>query len=88
MRGFKNILTVSRSHPLMDKFWVDQGGGFAWEYTFINEVHHLADCIVNDKSISPQGATFIDGYRNCLIMDAMVQSAKEERWVNISQDNP
>ena len=88
MRGFKNILTLSSSHPLMDKYWLDQGGGFAWEYTFVNELHHFADCIVNDKSVSPQGATFLDGYRNCVIMDAMVQSAKDERWVAVSPDNP
>ena len=88
LRGFRDVWTTSKAHPYMEKFWFEQGGGFGWDHAFVNEVHHLTDCIVNDKPIEPIGATFLDGYKNCLIMDAMVQSAKDERWVNVNQDNP
>jgi predicted dehydrogenase len=79
-RGFRNVLVTSRTHPEMEKFWVEQGGGFGWDHSFVNEIHHFTDCVVNDKEVSPLGATFLDGYKNCLLMDAIVKSAREERW--------
>ena len=83
VRGFRDVWTTSKTHPFMDKFWFEQGGGFGWDHAFINEVHHFADCIVNDKHVDPVGATFLDGYKNCLIMDAIVESASSERWVHV-----
>ncbi|HUK28315.1 MAG TPA: Gfo/Idh/MocA family oxidoreductase [Candidatus Acidoferrales bacterium] len=82
-RGFRDVWTTSKTHPFMDKFWTEQGGGFGWDHAFVNEVHHFTDCIVNDKPIEPIGATFFDGYRNCQIMDAIVESAETERWVHV-----
>lgn len=82
-RGFRDILTTSGGHPLMDKYWVEQGGGFGWDHAFVNEIHHFVDCIAYDRKIEPAGATFLDGYKNCLMMDAIVKSAEEERWVNV-----
>jgi predicted dehydrogenase len=84
MRGFRDVLTTSKVHPMMEKFWVEQGGGFGWDHTFVNEIYHFTDCIVNDKSVNPTGATFHDGYKNCMIIDAIVKSAAEERWLTIS----
>lgn len=82
-RGFRNVLVTSRTHPRMEKFWVEQGGGFGWDHSFVNETYHFADCIVNNKKIGPDGATFFDGYKNCLLMDAIVKSAKDERWIHV-----
>jgi len=39
---------------------------------------------VNDKPIEPLGATFLDGYMNCAIMDAIAESAATERWVHLN----
>jgi predicted dehydrogenase len=83
IRGFRNVLVTSRTHPKMEKFWVEQGGGFGWDHSFVNEIHHFADCIVNNKKVGPDGATFFDGYKNCLLMDAIVKSAKDERWIHV-----
>jgi predicted dehydrogenase len=82
-RGFRDVWTTSKTHPFMDKFWAEQGGGFGWDHAFVNEVYHLTDCIVNDKPIEPLGATFLDGYKNCAIMDAIAESAASERWVHL-----
>ena len=83
LRGFRDVWTTSKTHPYMERFWFEQGGGFGWDHAFVNEVHHLADCIVNDKPVEPIGATFLDGYRNCLVMDAIVESASTERWIHV-----
>ena len=44
---------------------------------------HLLDCIVNDKSIAPYGATFEDGYRSACICDPIAQSAVTRRQVDL-----
>lgn len=83
VRGFRDVWTTSKTHPMMEKFWVEQGGGFGWEHSFVNEVHHFTDCILNNKSTAPIGASFYDGYRNCLILDAIAESAKTGRWLTL-----
>ena len=54
-----------------------------WEHTFIHEFHHFFDAIVNDKDVAPWGATFVDGYRNNVITDAIEESATTGRMVDI-----
>jgi predicted dehydrogenase len=51
--------------------------------TFIGEIHHFIDAIVNDKKIEPYGASFEDGYRNCVIVDAILKSAEEGKRITI-----
>ena len=82
-RGFRDVWTTSKTHPMMEKFWVEQGGGFGWDHTFINEIHHFTDCIMHERPVSPMGASFRDGYKNCLVIDAIVESANSGRWINI-----
>jgi predicted dehydrogenase len=83
LQGFKRIPTVGKEHPYMKNFWPNQGVGFAWQYSFINELHHYVECIANDKPLGPVGATFEDGYKAMLILDAISQSAKTEKWTAV-----
>jgi predicted dehydrogenase len=54
-----------------------------WEHTFVHEFHHFFDAIVNDKAVGPYGATFVDGYRNAVICDAIIQSSASGQAVDI-----
>jgi predicted dehydrogenase len=40
--------------------------------------------VVEDKDVAPYGATFEDGYKNAVICDAIVQSARDGRRVQIA----
>jgi len=80
--GFKTILVTETIHPFM-KYWWPHGHIIGWEHTFVHEVHHLIDCIVNDKPISPLGATFYDGLKCQEVLEAILRSSKEGRWINI-----
>jgi predicted dehydrogenase len=82
--GPKDILVLGKEQPFMKKYWVNQAGGFSWENTFVNELNHYLECLADGRSVSPEGASFVDGYRNCLIMDAMIESAKSGRRVDIA----
>ncbi|RJS84275.1 gfo/Idh/MocA family oxidoreductase [Candidatus Bathyarchaeota archaeon] len=82
--GFKSILVTEPSHPFMKNWW-PPGHIIGWEHTFIHEIHHFVDCIVNDKPIAPYGATFYDGMKCQEILDAILESAEKGRWVNVPE---
>lgn len=81
-RGFHNVLISESYHPFWENWW-PQGHMIGWEHTFVHEIAHLLDAIVNNKEIAPHGATFNDGYKNAVICDAIAQSSESGRHVEI-----
>lgn len=81
-RGFHNVLISESFHPFWENWW-PQGHMIGWEHTFVHEIAHLLDAIVNNKEIAPYGATFDDGYKNAVICDAIAQSSESGRHVEI-----
>lgn len=81
-QGFTDVLVSESYHPYW-QYWWPQGHIIGWEHTFVHEIAHLLDAIVNNKEIAPLGATFQDGYRNAVICDAIVESAQSGRRVEI-----
>ena len=80
-QGFRNVLVSEPSHPWWENWW-PQGHMIGWEHTFVHEITHLLDCIVNDGDVAPIGADFVDGYRNAVICDAILESAASGRHVD------
>ncbi len=80
-QGFRNVLVSEPFHPWWENWW-PQGHMIGWEHTFVHEITHLLDCIVNDGDVSPIGADFVDGYRNAVICDAILESAATGRHVD------
>ena len=81
-QGFHNVLISESYHPFWENWW-PHGHMIGWEHTFIHEISHLLDAIVNNKEIAPYGATFEDGYKNAVICDAIQESAEAGRHVDI-----
>jgi len=81
-QGFHNVLISELYHPFWEHWW-PQGHLIGWEHTFIHEIAHLLDVIVNDKDIAPYGATFEDGYKNAVICDAILASAESSQQIEI-----
>ncbi len=81
-QGFHDVLVTEGHHPWLDHWW-PHGHIIGWEHTFVHEIAHLLDCIVNDKDVAPYGATFEDGYRAAAVCDAIVESAAAKRQVDI-----
>jgi predicted dehydrogenase len=81
-QGFHNVLISEAYHPFWEHWW-PHGHMIGWEHTFVHEISHLLDAIVNDKEIAPYGADFEDGYKNAVICDAIQQSAETGRHVRI-----
>ena len=81
-QGFHNVLVSEGYHPWWGNWW-PHGHIIGWEHTFVHEINHLLDAIVNDKPVGPHGATFEDGYRCAVVCDGIVQSAQSGRRVDI-----
>ncbi len=81
-QGWTNVLVTEGYHPWWGNWW-PHGHIIGWEHTFVHEITHLLDCIVNDKEVGPHGATFEDGYRAAVICDAIVKSSESRKQVDI-----
>lgn len=81
--GFRRVLVTEPSHPEMSVWW-PQGHIIGWEHSFVHELHHFLGAVVGSNEVAPIGATFEDGYRNAVICDAIGESAKSGRRVDIA----
>jgi predicted dehydrogenase len=73
-QGFTNVLVSESFHPFWANWW-PQGHIIGWEHTFVHELNHFIEAVVQGKQVGPYGATFEDGYRNAVICDAIVASS-------------
>ncbi|MFN8531657.1 MAG: Gfo/Idh/MocA family oxidoreductase [Anaerolineae bacterium] len=84
-RGFHNVLVSESYHPYWENWW-PQGHIIGWEHTFVHEFHHFLGAILGQHPVSPYGADFVDGYRNAVICDAIVESGRSGRAVDIQYE--
>jgi len=82
-QGFHRVLVSEPYHPWWEHWW-PQGHVIGWEHTFVHELAHLLDCIVHDRDVAPHGATFEDGYKAAVVCDALLESARTGRMVDIN----
>ena len=80
--GWHQVLVTEAYHPWWENWW-PHGHIIGWEHTFVHEITHLLDAIVNDRPVGPHGATFEDGYRCNVVCDAIVRSAETRKLVDI-----
>jgi predicted dehydrogenase len=81
-QGFHNVLVTEDYHPWIEHWW-PHGHIIGWEHTFVHELTHLLDCIVNDKDVAPYGATFEDGFHAAVVCDAIAESAAAKKQVDL-----
>lgn len=81
-QGFTKVLVSESYHPFWSHWW-PQGHIIGWEHTFVHEFAHFFDAIVNKNAVAPHAADFEDGYKNAVICDAILQSAKERKQIDI-----
>jgi predicted dehydrogenase len=78
-QGFRTIMVTESSHPFIDAWW-PAGHIIGWEHTFIHEVRDLLLAIDAGEPVYPD---FNDGLRCQQVLDAALESAVEERWVQV-----
>ena len=80
-RGFREIIVNEGVHPYLSAWW-PPGHIIGWEHTFVHEVHDLLSAIAKGKDVHPD---FNDGVRCQAVLEAVSLSARERRWIRISE---
>src|SRR5213596_1118420 len=81
LRGWRSIHVTDGDHPYMGKWWVP-GLQIGYESSF---VHQVADFLEGVASGKPAQPTFREAYRTQLVLDAILDSAKDGKWVKVGQ---
>ena len=83
LRGWRSIHVTDSDHPYMDKWWVP-GLQIGYEHSF---VHQLADFLDGLTKRKPTHPTFRDALETQYVCDAVLKSAKTDRWEKVAKAN-
>ncbi len=81
LRGWRSLHITDRDHPYMSHWWVP-GLAIGYEHSF---VHQIADFLDGLAKGQPTGPTFRDALETQRICDAVLDSAKSGRWVEVAK---
>jgi predicted dehydrogenase len=81
VRGWRSVHVTDGDHPYMGKWWVP-GLQIGYEHSFVHQVADFLEGLATGKPAMPD---FRDAYRTQLVLDAILESAKDGRWVNVAQ---
>jgi predicted dehydrogenase len=79
-RGFHCVSVTESYHPYYENWW-PHGHIIGWENLFVHEFYNMVEAVINNKPLEPYMATFEDGYRACVICDAMMESSETGKKV-------
>jgi len=80
--GFTEISVTHGQQAYVAPWW-PPGHNFGWEHGHIIEKYHFLESVASGTPMSPYLATFDDGYRVALIIDAMRKSSKSGSRVEL-----
>ncbi len=80
--GFTEVSVTDSQHPHVAVWW-PPGHNLGWEHCHIIEKFHFLDAVANGKPMSPYLATFADGYRVAVIIDAMRKSSSSGQRIEL-----
>src|SRR4051812_25062032 len=79
LRGWRSIHVSDGDHPYMKNWWVP-GLQIGYEHSF---VHQIADFLAGLDSGKPAAPTFRDGLATDYVTDAVLKSARSQRWEKV-----
>jgi predicted dehydrogenase len=83
IRGWKSVHVTDNSpdHPYMDRWWVP-GLAVGYDASFTHQVADFLDGLASGK---PAGPTFRDSLETQHVLDAILASAKDQKWVTVGK---
>jgi myo-inositol 2-dehydrogenase/D-chiro-inositol 1-dehydrogenase len=81
VRGWRSLHVSDGDQPYMKHWWVP-GLQIGYEHSF---VHQVADFLQGLADGKPAAPTFRDGLATDYVTDAVLKSAKSQRWVKVKQ---
>ena len=79
--GFRDVLVTEPEHPFLKDWW-EPGHVVGWESTFVNQWRAFLRAVL-DGEPDPRQATFHDGVRANELADALLESARDGRRVEL-----
>jgi predicted dehydrogenase len=79
VRGWRSLHITDGDHPYMGKWWVP-GLQIGFEHTFVHQVADFLDGVAKGRPASP---TFRDALETQYVCDAVLKSAKSQRWEKV-----
>jgi predicted dehydrogenase len=80
--GFRRILVTESVHPYLQAWW-PPGHIIGWEHSFTHEMRDLVVAIAAGTPVRPD---FADGLRVQKVLQAVEDSARDRRWVDIAEE--
>jgi predicted dehydrogenase len=81
VRGWRSIHVTDGDHPYMGKWWVP-GLQIGYEHSFVHQVADFFESVAKGKPAMPD---FRDALRTQHVCDAVLQSAREQKWTAVKQ---
>jgi predicted dehydrogenase len=81
--GFHDLLVTERSHPFMKDWW-EAGHVIGWESTFVHQWRAFLRSVIEAAPLDPLQASFHDGVRANELGDAVLESAREGRRLELA----
>jgi predicted dehydrogenase len=81
LRGWRSIPVTDGDHPYMGKWWVP-GLQIGYEHSFTHQVADFLEGVARGKPAQPD---FRDAYHTQLVLDAILDSARDQKWVTVSK---
>src|SRR6266513_1396554 len=81
LRGWRSIHVTDGEHPYMGHWWVP-GLQIGYEHSFVHQVADFLEGLARGKPAQPD---FRDAYRTQYVCDAILESAKAQKWVTVHQ---
>lgn len=85
VQGFRTILVTEADVHDFIKYWWPPGHMLGWEHHHSHTIFHFVNCIAKNLPVDPLGATFADGLKCQLVLEALERSGKERRWVKVEE---
>lgn len=82
-RGFRNIIVTEEMHQYMKNWW-PAGHMLGWEHTVLHQYYEFLKAVEGGYMPSPG---FEDGMKAQRVLDAVVKSAEEDRWISVEEIN-
>ncbi|MEI6156994.1 MAG: Gfo/Idh/MocA family oxidoreductase [Atribacterota bacterium] len=82
--GFSNVSVTDSIHPLQ-ALHLPTGHNGGWEYGHVHALHHFMECVAKNISVEPYGATFEDGFRVQVLIEAVNESSRKGKRVEVKE---
>jgi predicted dehydrogenase len=82
--GFRDVLVTQPDHPYVAQWW-PPGHVLGWEHAMVHQWRDFLEAFLDERPVPARQASFEDGCRAAVLCDAILESAREGRRIEIGE---